>query len=146
MEEAEACGSQAEFVATTKALQNRLHAEIDLGNALLEPNEETVVDEEGEPTEFCKYIMWDGTVYNTSEGGQRLKFWQNRYNFLTESIEKGNSSEAYPSLLERAVEQETEWAERLKEEEVIEEERLAAEEAARIKAEKKAKKKGKKKK
>ena len=57
MEEAEACGSHAEFVATTKALQNRLHAEIDLGNALLEPNEETVVDEEGEPTEFCKYIQ-----------------------------------------------------------------------------------------
>ena len=35
--------------------------------------------------------------------------------------------------------QETEWAELLKEEEVIEEERIAAEEAARIKAEKKAK-------
>ena len=126
-------------------MQNKLHAEIDLGNELLEPDEETVVDEEGEPTEFCKYTMWDGTVYNTSEGGQRLKFWQSRYTFLTESIEKGNNSEAYPSLLEKAVEQEVEWAERLKEEEVIEEERLAAEEAARIKAEKKAKKKKKKK-
>lgn len=145
MEEAEACGSHEGFVATVKAVQNKLHAEIDLGNALLEPGEETVVDEEGEPTEFCKYTMWDGTVYNTSEGGQRLKFWQSRYTFLTESIEKGNASEAYPSLLEKAVEQEVEWAERLKEEEVIEEERLAAEEAARIKAEKKAKKKKKKK-
>ena len=87
-----------------------------------------------------------GMDCNTSEGGQRLKFWQNRYTFLTESIEKGNNSNAFPELLEKAVEQETQWAERLKEEEVIEEERLAAEEAARIKAEKKAKKKGKKKK
>ena len=146
MEEAEACGSHAGFVETVKVLQNRMHAEIDLGNALLEPEEETVVDEEGEPTDFSKYTMWDGTVYNTSEGGQRLKFWQNRYTFLTESIEKGNNSDAFPALLEKAVEQEVQWAERLKEEEVIEEERLAAEEAARIKAEKKAKKKGKKKK
>ena len=89
MEEAEACGSHAGFVETVKVLQNRMHAEIDLGNALLEPEEETVVDEEGEPTDFSKYTMWDGTVYNTSEGGQRLKFWQNRYTFLTESIEKG---------------------------------------------------------
>ena len=34
-----------------------------------------------------------------------MSFWQNRYTFLTESIEKGNNSNAFPELLEKAVEQ-----------------------------------------
>ena len=38
----------------SKCYKNRILHEIDLGNALLEPEEETVVDEEGEPTDFSK--------------------------------------------------------------------------------------------
>jgi hypothetical protein len=141
VEEAEACGSHPELLKTVKAVQSRLHAETDLTHVMAAPHEECIVDEEGEPTEFIKYTLWDGQTFDTSKGGSRLAMWEFRYNFLASSIEKGTESECFPSLLESAVQLETEWAGRLKEEQQLEEDRIAAEEAAAAKAAKKKKKK-----
>ncbi len=145
MEEAEACGSHPGFVGEVKAVQNRLHAELDLGNVVAAPSEEAIVDEEGEPTDFVKYEMWDGTVFKTDVPGTSVKFWEFRFNFLLGAIERGTECGAFASLLEKAQALEPEWAETVKEEQAKEVERLEEEEKARLKAEKKAKK-GKKKK
>ena len=96
--------------------------------------------ETGEPTEFCKYTMWDGTIFNTQTPGERLKFLQFRYDGLTKGIESGTASGAFAPLLARAVE----LALDVKEEEENEVARIEAEEKAAAKAAKKKKKGGKK--
>jgi hypothetical protein len=143
--EAVAAGSHAETVQEKQALQARLHAELDLNRALADPEEAAVMEAEtGEPTEFCKYTMWDGTVFNTQSPGERLKYLQFRYNGLTKGIESGTASGAFAAVLERAVEREATLALDVKEEEENEAARIEAEEKAAAKAAKKKKKGGKK--
>lgn len=145
--EAVAAGSHAETVKDKQALQARLHAELDLNRSMADPEESAVVEAEtGEPTEFCKYTMWDGTIFNTQTPGERLKFLQFRYDGLTKGIESGTASGAFAPLLARAVEFETTLALDVKEEEENEVARIEAEEKAAAKAAKKKKKGGKKKK
>lgn len=143
--EAVAAGSHAETVKDKQALQARLHAELDLNRSMADPEESAVVEAEtGEPTEFCKYTMWDGTIFNTQTPGERLKFLQFRYDGLTKGIESGTASGAFAPLLARAVEFETTLALDVKEEEENEVARIEAEEKAAAKAAKKKKKGGKK--
>ena len=137
--EAVEAGSHEETVKEKQALQARLHAELDLNRALTE--EAAVVEAEtGEPTEFCKYTLWDGTVFNTQTPGERLKFLQFRHNAITKGIESGTASGAFAPLLEKAVEYEATLALDVKEEEESEAARIEAEAKAAAKAAKKKKK------
>ena len=62
------------------------HAELDMNRYMAPPGEEAVVDEEGEPTEHCKYTMFDGKVFNTSVPGDKLKCLQFRFDGLTKAL------------------------------------------------------------
>ena len=140
--EAVAAGSHEATVKEKQALQARLHAELDINRAIADPEEAAVVEAEtGEPTDFCKYTMWDGTVFNTQTPGDKLKCLQFRHNAITKGIESGTAAGAFAPLLEKAVEFESTLALDLKEEEESEAARIEAEEKAAAKAAKKKKKK-----
>lgn len=140
--EAVAAGSHEETVKEKQALQARLHSELDLNRALADPEEAAVVEAEtGEPTEFCKYTMWDGTTFNTQTPGDKLKFLQLRHKSIKQGIDDGTAAGAFAPLLERAAEFESTLALDVKEEEENEEARIEAEAKAAAKAAKKKKKK-----
>ena len=107
------------------------------------PGEEAVVDEEGEPTEHCKYTMFDGkTVFNTSVPGDKLKCLQFRFEGLTKALASaGDVGTCHGPLVESATEYEATLSLDVQEEEAREVDRIAAEEKAAAKAAKKKKKK-----
>ena len=145
LEDAEACGSQEELVSRVKSLAQRLHAEIDLGNGIAEPSIAAAVEKEtGEPTDLNVYTVFDGTVFDESIPGDKLKYLNFRHEKLTAAIEAGTSSGAFAELLQKAVEMEATLAVERSAEEEAEATRLEEEEKARLKAEKKKKKKKKK--
>jgi hypothetical protein len=138
--------AQEALVADRQVLQKKLHAELDMNRYMAPPGEEAVVDEEGEPTEHCKYTMFDGkTVFNTSVPGDKLKCLQFRFEGLTKALASaGDVGTCHGPLVESATEYEATLSLDVQEEEAREVDRIAAEEKAAAKAAKKKKKMNKK--
>ena len=62
MKHAISSGAQPKLIEDSTKLQQRLHAELDMNQYMAAPEEQAVLDEEGEPTEHCIYNMFDGTL------------------------------------------------------------------------------------
>jgi hypothetical protein len=55
-----ASNAHKELIDSRTVLQSKLHAELNMNRFLAAPTEEAVLDSEGEPTDHCKYTMFDG--------------------------------------------------------------------------------------
>ena len=64
------------------------------------------VEKDGEPTDLNVYTVFDGTVFDESIPGDKLKYLNFRHEKLTAAIEAGTSSGAFAELLQKAVEME----------------------------------------
>jgi len=120
-------------------LQKLLHTEIELGSCIQAPVEEQIEEIQMDGSNI-QYTMSDGTIAKT-----KLTSLQSRMSRIEKAISEATETDPKPGadevLIGKVKEFSTVLAEELAEAQVIEEERLRKEEAARLKAERKKKKK-----
>lgn len=92
------------LVSRALARANRLLSEVEIANAMEEPLQSAVVDEDGEPVDgdAAIYKLSDGSEFNSTVAGEKLACWERRRKRLVEAVEHGVKFESYPELVETA--------------------------------------------